>query len=91
MSDATGLIEEVQECSVCHAARSLASFSDKPDGTGKRHLCRSCEIRKLAEDKARGIRRCVTCGRRTSNYRCAQCWVRITGFFPLKANVFNEI
>lgn len=90
MNNTVTVNEERQECSVCHSLKNIESFSDRPDGMGKRHVCRTCEIRRLADDKARGIRRCVTCGRRTTNYRCAQCWVQVNGIFPLKARVFSE-
>lgn len=80
-------ISQLQECSVCHAVKPLEAFQDHTDGSGKKTICRTCEVRKLAEDKARGIRRCTTCGRRTINYRCAQCWVRLNGFYPVKSTI----
>lgn len=74
--------EETKTCCICHAEKPLAMFNERPDGSGYKTICRLCEIRKRAEETARGVRKCATCGRRTINYRCARCWREHYGVVP---------
>ena len=86
--------EQSKECQSCKREIPLKMFNNSKDGTGKKHLCRICEMRKRAEAKAKGYRECHDCGRLTINYRCASCWQARCGFNPLKVNVdatINEI
>lgn len=80
-----------QSCCICLQSKRLDFFNDRPDGSGKKHICRNCEIRKRAEMKSRGIRKCSTCGKPTINYRCARCWREFYGLNPLDANVASDV
>ena len=86
--------EQSKRCQVCSYEKPINMFNERRDGTGRKHICRICEMRKRAEAKAKGYRECHDCGRLTINYRCASCWQALCGFNPLKVKVdatVNEI
>lgn len=77
-SMATAMMD-LRLCRICGENKPLSEFRIGPGGRFK-SICRECTETLISVYLGgEGLRRCTTCGRPTTNYRCGSCWIKIRG------------
>ena len=63
-------------CRICGETKPLTDFRTGPQGR-KKSLCLQCTDDLIRIYLGPGLRKCATCKRPTTNYRCGTCWKKM--------------